>query len=90
MDSFKTMKKNIEGGKLGEGTERLSQKQLDTARAYNQVFSSPNGKIVLEDLDKHSHAYFPNYMNDNFTYSKIGEQNLVLYIQRMINVSKKE
>ena len=91
--SFETMKKDVERGKLGEQAKKLQQSQIDTARMFNVVFSSPEGQKVLEHLDEYSHKNFPNYEHVNAvlcTYSKIGEQTLVKYIRSLIKLSKKE
>lgn len=91
--TFQETKKNIEGGKLGENAKSKSQEQIDLARTFREVFDTKSGKIVLEHLDKYSHINFPNYEHANAvlcTYSKIGEQTLVAYIKKMIELSKKE
>ena len=89
--TFEQIKKNIEGGKLGENAKNKSQEQIDIARIFREVFDTENGKKIIEHLDKFSHVNFPNYDHVNAvlcTYSKIGEQTLVAYIKRMI--TKKE
>jgi len=91
--TFEQVKKNVEGGKLGENAKAKSQEQLDLARCFNVVFSTEEGKKVIEHLDTYSHINFPNYEHANAvlcTYSKIGEQTLVAYIKKMIKLSKKE
>ena len=92
MNSFETMKKAVESGGLSKDAEKLKQEYIDIARAFNKVFSTDEGKKVLEHLDAHSHKNFPNYEHQNAvlcTYGKIGEQALVDYIKAMIKISKK-
>jgi len=91
--TFEEFKKDVEKGKLGEQAKKINQAQLDIARAFNKVFSTPEGKVVLDNLEDYSHKNFPNYEHVNAvlcTYSKIGEQTLVKYIKTMIKLSKKE
>jgi hypothetical protein len=91
--SFEEFKNDVEKGQLGAGAEKAIQKTIDLARMFNVVFSSDEGKKVLEHLDEYSHYNFPNYEHANAvlcTYSKIGEQTLVKYIKMMIKKSKKE
>jgi hypothetical protein len=88
--SLKTMREAVEGGQLGEQAKKASQEQVDMARMFNKVFSTTEGKLVLEHLDLYSHKNFPNYDNVYATYSKIGEQTLVDYIGKLIRTSKKE
>ena len=93
MDSFKTMKQDVERGKVGEQAKKVQQEFLDIARIFNKVFGTEEGKKALEHLDEYSHKNFPNYEHTNAvlcTYSKIGEQALVKYIKSLIKLSKKE
>lgn len=86
--SFQRARNNIEKGVMTEGAEKLSQEHLDLLRCYNEVFSTENGKKIIEDLDKVSHHRFPQWESVNYTYSKIGEQELVKYIKAMLRISK--
>ena len=88
--SLEQMRKAVEGGQLGEQAKKLSQEQMDMARIFNKVFSTPEGQLVIKHLDEYSHKNFPNYDNVYATYSKVGEQTLVKYIEALIRISKKE
>ena len=93
MSNFETMKRAVESGARSQQTEKLSQEYIDLARIFGEVFSTDNGKKVLEHLDAYSQKNFPNYEHQNAvlcTYSKIGEQTLVKYIKGLIKLSKKE
>lgn len=90
MNSFETMKKAVEGGQLSEQAQTKKQEIIDIARCFNNVFSTDEGKRVLEHLDKYSHKNFPNHDNVYATYSKVGEQTLVKYIEVMIAYSRKD
>ena len=85
--SFERSRNNIEKGNSTDKTAELSQEHLDVLRLFNQVFNNKNGKKIIEHLDKRSHDIFPHYDNVNFTFSKIGEQELVKYIKEMVRIS---
>jgi len=70
--------------------EKIVQANLDLARTYMKVFSTKEGLLVLDNLAKYSHKNFPNYDNVNATFSKIGEQQLVDYINAMIKIAKRK
>lgn len=65
------------------------QQQLrDTLEFYHQVFATDAGKMVLADLDKrcgvHSCCFDPD--NQYNTAFNLGQQNVLLYIRRMLEM----
>ena len=70
--------------------QALTEEQYRNARAvisaYKNVFSSPEGKIVLEDLERihHVHSTIFNPNVENSIYFAEGERNVVLRIKALM------
>lgn len=90
VSNFEKTREHVEKGSISPQAEKATLQQFDISKAYNNVFSTPEGQVVLKSLEEESMKLFPNYNNVHHTYSKIGEQNLVKHIKAMMKLSKKE
>lgn len=67
--------------------QTLSEEQYRQARviisAYKNIFSTPEGKLVLEDLEKTHHIYSSTFagQDSDVTSFREGERNVVLRIK---------
>lgn len=69
------------------GKELHARKKLEVIEAYQAVFRSPNGEIVLKDLMKIHHVLSNTFNGDaNQTIFKEGERNVVLRILSLLNM----
>jgi hypothetical protein len=70
-------------------TER-AQWALDVRAKVLKVFNSDAGKGVIEYLEWFSGNGFPSYDNVNFTFTKIGQQQMVSHIKDILEKAKNE
>lgn len=65
--------------------EQRQAKQAEVIRAYNRLFNTTDGKLVLEDL-KHAHwINRPTFdVNTNLMSMREGERNVVLRIMALV------
>ena len=56
-------------------------------KIYNSIFDTPNGKRVLEDLEKRSYLHRSMFTADAMTLAyKEGLRNTVLHIKTMVSM----
>lgn len=58
--------------------------QLRTLQAYKQVFSSPEGKIVLRDLKEHTGFFHQSHSRAESLEQQAALRNLMIYIMGCI------
>ena len=67
--------------------ETLQQELKERAGQYARVFSTPEGKKVLEDLAaQYNHSTLAS-TDPHDTYRKIGEFNVIRRIQTMLEIN---
>lgn len=75
---------------LQDMLKKLSFKK-DTMQAYQRVFESPEGKLVLRDLMKGCHFYETTFTGDAIeTAYREGERSVVLRIIRTLKLDPRE
>jgi hypothetical protein len=75
---------------MDQTSQQLSEEQFNRLKvivsAYKHVFSTPEGKLVLEDMER-THFFNSSTFNpkvDNFIYVAEGERNVVLRIKSLM------
>lgn len=65
----------------------IRRKKLDRIAAYQSLFATDDGKKVLYDLIRTHHILGTTFSKDqNETYLKEGERNVVLRIMSILNI----
>jgi hypothetical protein len=65
--------------------EQRQAKQAEVIRAYNRLFSTTDGKLVLEDLKQAHWINRPTFdVNTNLMSMREGERNVVLRIMALV------
>lgn len=65
--------------------EQRQAKQAEVIRAYNRLFSTTDGKLVLEDLKQAHWINCPTFdVNTNLMSMREGERNVVLRIMALV------
>ena len=65
--------------------EQRQAKQAEVIRAYNRLFSTTDGKLVLEDLKQAHWISRPTFdVNINLMSMREGERNVVLRIMALV------
>lgn len=76
--------------------QQLSQEQFERVRklvsTYQYVFSTPEGKLVLEDLERSHHVHSTTFspQAEKAIYFAEGERNVVLRIKALLNRDLKQ
>lgn len=65
--------------------EQRQAKQAEVIRAYNRLFNTTDGKLVLEDLKRAHWINRPTFdVNTNLMSVREGERNVVLRIMALV------
>lgn len=83
------MHDHIKPGKISE--EELQKKRDEIVKIYYEVFSSPMGKTVLEDMKKrfwYDHPIFDKESDRNTAFM-LGERNVILFLNYILEQAKK-
>lgn len=65
--------------------EQRQAKQAEVIRAYNRLFNTIDGKLVLEDLKQAHWINRPTFdVNTNLMSMREGERNVVLRIMALV------
>lgn len=65
--------------------EQRQAKQAEVIRAYNRLFNTTDGKLVLEDLKQAHWINHPTFdVNTNLMSMREGERNVVLRIMALV------
>lgn len=65
--------------------EQRQAKQAEVIRAYNRLFNTTDGKLVLEDLKQAHWINRPTFdVNTNLMSMREGERNVVLRIMALV------
>ena len=65
--------------------EQRQAKQAEVIRAYNRLFNTTDGKLVLEDLKQAHGINRPTFdVNTNLMSMREGERNVVLRIMALV------
>ena len=69
-----------------ELSERLA-KQMDLSKAFQSLFESENGKLVLSELSRMCNENKPTYVdqNPNGSAYKEGQRSVILGIRNQLN-----
>lgn len=71
--------------------KKVAEKQIGTLKAYKNVFNSPEGRVVLQDLMKVHHMKGSSFdPNPTVAAFKEGERNVILRILTRINIDINE
>lgn len=71
---------------------KRAKRQVAIAQSYKQVFGTPEGKRVLNDILKHAHVIEPSYIRGDAheTSYREGERNMALRLLAMLNIDIQE
>lgn len=76
---------------MDKRTKEVAKKQISLLQAYQDVFSSREGHIILQDLMKNHHVKGSSFNPDPYvTAFNEGERNVVLRILTKLNIDMKE
>lgn len=68
----------------------LSLGEENIAQLYKSIFSTTEGKLVLQDLKNRSYFYSPTYHHEKNSDVGEGMRNIVLHIENQINLDPED